>query len=66
MIWGLAPKDQYLSSLEIRVAINLGVSLFNNGFVATMSEVLKHLQVDTWPSQIDIWRSIDEERIRSA
>ena len=66
VIWGLAPKDQYHSSIEIRVAINLGVCLFNDGFEATMSEVFKHLQVDASPSQVDIWRSIDEERIRSA
>ena len=61
MIWGLAPKHQYHSSLEIKVAINLDVCLFNDGFEAASLR-----QVDTSPLQIDIWRSIDKERIRSA
>ena len=66
VIWGLAPKDQNHSSQEIRIAVNLGVCLFNDGFEATASKVFEELQIPISPSQRKLWRSIDEERIRHA
>lgn len=66
VIWGLAPKDQYHSSQEIRIAINLGVCMFNDGFEATLLEVFKSLGISSAPSQVKTWKVIDNERVKSA
>ena len=55
VIWGLAPKDQNHSSQEIRIAINLGVCLFNDGFEATATELFQELKTVSLPSQRSIY-----------
>ena len=64
VIWGLAPKDQSQSSQDIRTAINVGVCLFNDGFEMTLSEIFKQLKISSSAHQHDLWRSIDEDRIK--
>ena len=55
VIWSLAPKEQYVSPLETRLAISLGVYLFNNSMQYTYSNVIEMTGIDTIYTMLQKW-----------
>ena len=66
VLWSLAPKEQYNSSLEIDLAMNLAVCIFNSGFSWTFKHILAACSLPTSIDSFTMFRQIDRERIVSA
>ena len=63
LLWNLAPKEQFTSSQEIELAMNLSLCLFNSGFAWTYEKVLKECGLMISTETRDIFRRIDYIRI---
>ena len=62
VVWGLAPKEQFPSTLENALAMNMGVALFNDGFYATMSKIFQLLNLPCSKASKEVWLNIDRDR----
>lgn len=63
VVWGMAPKEQYNSAIEIDTAVMLGVLQYNNGFQDTYAQVLPELGLDVTQPMLSTWGSIDKQRV---
>ena len=63
VIWSLAPKEQYVSPLEMSLAISLGVCLFNNGMQYTYSNLIEMAGIDTTYIMLQKWAKINTYRV---
>ena len=63
VIWGMVPKEQYHSSVEVSFGINLAVMLFNEGYVSTMSTLLNAAEVSITGTSISAWAALDKTRV---
>ena len=64
VLWNLAPKEQYNSSLEIELAMNLSTCLFNSGFLWTYKNFLNQIGLNITDISQQLFRKIDEVRIK--
>lgn len=66
IIWGIAPKDQFTSQVENKLAVNLGVLLFNCGVEVIYSQLLPMVDVPVTESMLQAFKTIDKKRIYGA
>ena len=64
LLWSMAPKEQFTSSIEIKLAMNLSVCQFNSGFSWSFSNVIEKLGLPLTRTMKLIFNQIDKERIR--
>ena len=65
VIWSIAPKEQFTSQQENKLAISLGVMIFNNGFEVTLTDLMNRLSIPVTSSMKATWQTIDKERVNS-
>ena len=66
VIWSLAPKTEYNSALEIKLAVGLGTLFFNKGRNESFRRVLSQLNHTITPNMQEQWKTIDSCRARYA
>lgn len=66
VIWGMSPKEQYTSQHEAKLAVALGVMIFNNGIKSTMEKLMARLTLDVKPEMVSTWEEIDGHRIATS
>ena len=64
VIWGMAPKDKYTSPNETEAAVNIGVSLYNDGLTKTLKRLYEAWGLK-YTSSAE-WRALDDERIKKS
>ena len=64
LLWSLAPKEQYSSSIEKSFAVNLSVALFNDGFYKTYSKMMEKCGFKCLNTSKYTWNKLDKERQR--
>jgi hypothetical protein len=63
VIWGFAPKDQYMSQVENSLGVNLGVLIFNCGMEVTFCQLLPMIGVMVSENMRESWNAIDKKRV---
>ncbi|KAL9977869.1 hypothetical protein ACROYT_G015323 [Oculina patagonica] len=66
VIWGMAPKEQFISQQEASLVVALGELVFNNGLETTFSKLMRMVNIQVQNSVIEGWNKIDEERISTS
>ena len=66
VVWGIAPKDQYISQTENSTALSLAVLIFNSGMEVTFSLLMPMLELTVSPTMLKAWENVDEVRIYGA
>ena len=66
VIWSLAPKEQYNSTTEVELAIDLAVLYFNIGRAAANREIFGRLELPLAPHAMAVFQSVDKDRVYHA
>ena len=66
VLWSLAPKEQYTSSKEIKLAMNLAVCLYNSGFYSTYVQMINTCGLKSSKVSRNLFKVIDQTRIANA
>ena len=62
-LWSLCPKEQFNSTTEVSLSVNLAVCLFNNGFEYTCKNALNAIGAPILQHMIHSWQKEDTDRI---
>ena len=63
VLWSIAPKEQYNSSQEIALAVNIGTCTFNSGFAWTYKKLLCELGISVSKETKSLFNFIDKTRV---
>ena len=63
MLWSIAPKEQYSSSQEIALAVNISTCTFNSGFAWTYKKLLGELGILVSKESKSLFNIIDKTRV---
>ena len=63
ILWSLCPKEQFNSTYEVSLSVNLAVCLFNNGFEFTCKNLLRSCDIPISDHMLFSWQKEDIERI---
>ena len=66
VVWNMAPKNRFTSSADNKLAMFLGVGMYNDGFRSTMTNIMEEIGIVVSANSEEIWQEIDDVRVADA
>ena len=66
LIWSMARKDKHNSPIQTHLALNLAVSIYNDGFLRTMESILRRVGITATQNMRRSFKGIDKTRVKNS
>ena len=63
VVWNIAHKESYTSTVENFLAVNLAVGLYNDGYESTMQYIMGLANITITENMVNSWKDIDRKRV---